>query len=298
MRKKLLVYLILSFISAELFCQYRGSLDDYSRLIAKLLSTQHKANSNTIKYSKLTEEEFNANNLKEFINIYVKYEFDMEVALDKETPRKRREKLMNLDYVYSYRYIIPYTSYEELGSLLPKVDLRNKQHLISIDVYSYTKEKGKIKRAAIKTKNLEIDTSFQKVSLSFPRSTINSSGLLEIIIETRTQHYKSLNPCFNTNAQFSRQLTLSIPAILSYDLQANRGSLLLNSVEEDTFFLLNIRRGENDWDNIVSQFGVSSITTTYDVSEAATNLADIIFVLRKVDVPYGKDIGIPLQITD
>jgi hypothetical protein len=296
--KKLLGYLLFIFISAELFGQYGGSLDDYSTLIAKLLSTQHKANSNTIKYSKLSDEEFNANNLKEFINIYVKYEFDMEVALDKATPRKRREKLMNLDFIYSYRYIIPYSSIGELNSLLPNVELRENQSLINIQVFSYNKVKGKTKRVAIKTKFIEIDTSLQKVSLSFPQGTINNSGLLDIIIETRTQHYNTLQPYFNTNAQFSRQLTFSIPTILSYELPTNNEKFELNSVEEDLFYFLNIRRGETDWDNIVSQFGITSMSYTYNVLEAPSYLNNISFKLKKIDLPIGKDIGIPLQITD
>ncbi|MBU2555651.1 MAG: hypothetical protein KKF98_14455 [Bacteroidetes bacterium] len=296
--KKLLGYLFFIFISAELFGQYGGNRDDYSTLIAKLLSTHHEASSNTIKYSKLSDEEINAIVLREFINIYVKYEFDIEVALDKATPRKRRDKLMNLDFIYSYRYIIPYSSTGELNSLLPTVELRENQSLINIQVFSYNKVKGKTKRVAIKTKYIEIDTSLRKVSLSFPQGTINNSGLLDIVIETRTQHYNSLHPYFNTNAQFSRQLTLSIPTILSYELPTTNENFVLNSVKEDLFYFLNIRRGETDWDNIVSQFGITSLTYTYNVHEAPSHLNNISFKLKKTDLPYDKDIGIPLQITD
>jgi hypothetical protein len=136
------------------------------------------------------------------------------------------------------------------------------------------------------------------VSLSFPQGTINNSGLLDIIIETRTQHYNTLQPYFNTNAQFSRQLTFSIPTILSYELPTNNEKFELNSVEEDLFYFLNIRRGETDWDNIVSQFGITSMSYTYNVLEAPSYLNNISFKLKKIDLPIGKDIGIPLQITD
>lgn len=266
---------------------------NYNPLIPKLLSLQHKANSNTIKYRKLPEDQLSLNQLNESINIYVKYEMDYEVASDPQFKNKPPVKVMNLDLIYSYRYLIPYSSVNALEKLLPEIDLKNGQSIHKIDVSNYLLNNDKIKKVNVKNKDIKIDTTAQKLTINFESGAISNNGFLEILIETKTQNFNSLNPTFNTNGEFTRLLTISIPGIFKYQLPTDNLKFELQPKDEKEFVFLNIDRWSRDWNNVVGEYQSDCLTYTYKVKAESIFLTNLTFKLEKLELPSDIDIGIP-----
>lgn len=265
---------------------------NYNPLIPKLLSLQHKANSNTIKYQKFSEDMLSLKQLNESINIYVKYEMDWEVAKDPKFKNKPPEKVMNLDLIYSYRYLIPYSSINDLDKLLPEIDLKNGQSIHTIDASNYLLKNGKAKKVSVKNKNIKIDTTAQKLTINFESGAISNNGFLEILIETKTQNFNSLNPTFNTNGEFTRLLTISIPNIFKYQLPTDNMKFELQSKEVKKFVFLNIDRSSRDWSNVVIEYWTDCLTYTYKVKAGNKFLTNLSFKLEKLELSSDIDIGI------
>lgn len=266
---------------------------NYNPLIPKLLSLQHKAKSNTIKYRKFSEDMLSLNQLNESINIYVKYEMDMEVAKDPKYNNKPPKKVMNLDLIYSYRYLIPYSSINELDKLLPVIDLRNGQSVNSLEASNYFLKDGKAKKVNVKNKDIGIDTTAQILTINFGSGAISIDGYLELLIETKTQKFNSLNPTFNTNGEFERLLTISIPNILKYQLPIENVKFELQSKEEKKFLFLNINRRSRDWNKVVSEYWTDCLTYTYKVKAETKFLTNLLFNLEKFELSPDIDIGLP-----
>ena len=292
--KQIIGFLILILIVTETNGQRPADDPNYNPLIPKLLSLQHKANSNTIKYRKFSKEMLSLKQLTESINIYVNYEMDLEVAKDPKYKNKPPEKVMNLDLVYKYRYLIPYSSVKELYKLLPEVDLKNGQSIQTIEASYYLLKNGKAKRVSIKNKNIKTDTSARKLKINFENGAISNSGFLEILVETKTQNFSSLDPAFNTNGEFTRLLTISIPDIFKYQLPTDTLMFELQSKEEKQFVFLNINRRSRDWNNIVGEYWTDCLTYTYKVKAETKFLTDISFKLEKLELPSDINIGIPV----
>lgn len=266
---------------------------NYNPLIPKLLSLQHKANSNTIKYRKFSEEMLSLKQLNESINIYVKYEMDLEVAKGPKYKNKPPEKVMNLDLLYSYRYLIPYSSINDLEKLLPEVDLINGQNISTVEASNYNLENGKAKKVSVKNKDIKIDTTAQKLTIKFESGVISNNGFLELIIETKTQNFSSLNPTFNINGEFKRFLTLSIPNIFKYQLPIDNQKFELQSKEEKKFVFLNIDRNSRDWNNVVGEYWSDCLTYTYKIKAETKFLTKLSFDIEKLELSSDIDIGIP-----
>lgn len=266
---------------------------NYNPLIPKLLSLQHKAKSNTIKYQKFSEDMLSLNQLNESINIYVKYEMDMEVAKDPKYNNKPPEKVMNLDLIYSYRYLIPYSSINELDKLLPEIDLRNGQIINTLEASNYFLKDGKAKKVNVRNKDIRIDTTEQILTINFESGAIRIDGYLELLIETKTQKFNSLNPTFNANGEFERLLTISIPNILKYQLPIENVKFELQSKEEKKFLFLNINRRSRDWNKVVSEYWTDCLTYTYKVKAETKFLTNLLFNLEKFELSPGIDIGLP-----
>lgn len=247
--KKAVAFLILIFLGIAMYGQRPAYAYDpnYNPLNAKLLSLQHKANSNTIKYRKSSEDILSSNHLNESINIYVNYEMDMDVARDPKFKNNPPEKVMNLDLIYSYRYQISYSSINELDKLLPEIDLKNGQSIYNYEASNNFMKDGKAKKVKIKNKDIKIDTTAQKLTIKFESGAISNNGFLELLIETKTRKFNSLNPTFNTNGEFERLLTISIPNIFNYQLPTDYLKFELQSKEEKKFVFLNINRSSRDW---------------------------------------------------
>jgi hypothetical protein len=291
--KKTIGILILILIVFNLNGQRPADDPNYNPLIPKLLSLQHKANSNTIKYRKFSEEMLSLKQLNESINIYVKYEMDLEVAKDPKYKNKPPEKVMNLDLIYSYRYLIPYSSINDLDKLLPEIDLKNGQSILSIDASNYLLKNGKAKKVSVKNKDIKIDTTAQKLTIKFESGAISNNGFLEILIETKTQNFSSLNPTFNINGEFKRLLTISLPDIFKYQLPKDKIKFELQSKEEKKFVFLNIDRSSRDWNNVISEYWTDCLTYAYKVNAETILLTNISFKLEKLELPSNIDIGIP-----
>ena len=70
-------FVIFTFLTLNVFGQQVQPGDaNYNPIKAKLLSLQHKANSNTMKNQKTDLDVFQLNQLTESVNIYVRYEID------------------------------------------------------------------------------------------------------------------------------------------------------------------------------------------------------------------------------
>lgn len=266
---------------------------NYNPLIPKLLSLQHKANSNTIKYRKFSEDMLSLKQLNESINIYVKYEMDWEVAKDPKFKNKPPEKVMNLDLIYSYRYLIPYSSINDLDKLLPEIDLKNGQSIHTIDASNYLLKNGKAKKVSVRNRDIKIDSTARKLIINFESGAINNNGFLEILIETKAQNFISLNPTFNTNGEFTRLLTISIPNIFKYQLPTDSLKFELQSKEEKKFVFLNIDRRSRDWNNVVGVYWSDCLTYTYSVKAESKFLTNLSFKLEKLELSSDIDIGIP-----
>ncbi len=291
--KKTVTLLILVFIGIAMNGQRPADDPNYNPLIPKLLILQHKANSNTIKYRKFSEDMLSLNQLNESINIYVKYEMDMEVAVDPKYKNKPPEKVMNLDLIFSYRYLIPYSSINELDKLLPEIDLRNGQSINTLEASNYFLKDGKAKKVNVRNKDISIDTTAQKLTINFESGAISSDGILELLIETKTQKFNSLNPTFNTNGEFERLLTISIPNILKYQLPTEKVKFELQSKEEKKFAFLNINRSSRDWNKVVSEYWTDCLTYTYKVKAETKFLTNLSFNLEKFELSPDIDIGLP-----
>ncbi len=294
--KQTIGFLILILIAIETNGQRPADDPNYNPLIPKLLSLQYKANSNTIKYRKLSRDMLSLKQLTESINIYVKYEMDWEVAKNPKFENIPPKKVMNLDLVYKYRYLIPYSSIKDLNKLLPEIDLKNGQSVQTIEASNYLLKNGKAKRVRIKDKYIKIDTSSQMLTINFESNALRNSGFLEILIEIKTQGFSSLNPTFNTNGEFTRHFTISIPNIFKYQLPTDSLKFELQSTEENQFIFLNINRSSRDWNNVVSDYLTDCMTYTYKVKANTKFLTNISFKLEKLELLSSDiDIGIPLS---
>ncbi len=291
--KKIIGFLILIFIVLEINGQRPADDPNYNPLIPRLLSLQHKANSNTIKYRKFSEDMLSLKQLIESINIYVKYEMDWEVAKDPKFKNKPPEKVMNLDLIYSYRYLIPYSSINDLDKLLPEINLKNGQSIHTIDASNYLLKNGKAKKVRVKNKDIKIDTTSQKLTINFKSGAMSNKGFLEILIETKTQNFNSINPTFNTNGEFTRLLTISTPNIFKYQLPTDNLKLELQSKEEEKFVFLNIDRRSRDWNSVVGEYWTDCLTYTYKVKAESKFLTNLTFKLEKFELSSDVDIGIP-----
>jgi len=291
--KQTIGFLILIFIAIEMNAQRPADDPNYNPLILKLMSLKHKANSNTIKYQKFSKDILSSRRLNESINIYVKYEMDFEIAKDPKLIKNPPEKVMNLDLVYSYLYLIPYSSINDLNKLLPEINLKNGQSIQIIDASNYLLRNGKTKKLKIKNKEIKIDTSAQKLIINFESGAISNSGLLEIFVETKTQNFNFLTPSFNTKGEFTRLLTISIPSIFKYQLPPDTLKFELQSNEEEKFIFLNIDRSSKDWNRIVDEYWTDCFTYTYKVKAESKTLTNISFKLKKFELTPDIDIGIP-----
>ncbi len=291
--KKTVILLILVFIVISMNAQRPADDPNYNPLIPKLLSLQHKANSNPIKYRKFSEEMLSLNQLNESVNIYVKYEMDMEVARDRKYSNRPPEKVMNLELIYSYRYLIPYSSINELDKLLPEIDLRNGQRIHTLEASNYVLKDEKAKKVNVRNKDIRADTTEQILKINFESGAISIDGYLELLIETKTQKFNTLNPTFNTNGEFERLLTISIPGIFNYQLPSGNGQFELQSKEEKKFIFLNINRSSRDWNNVVSEYGTDCLSYTYKVKAETKSLTHISFNIEKFELSSDIDIGIP-----
>ncbi len=291
--KQTIGFLILLFLVLEMHGQGPANNPDYNPLIPKLLSIRHEANSNTIKYRKFSEDILSSKQLNESINIYVEYELDLEVAKDPKLAKKPPEKVMDLNLIYSYRYLIPYSSIENLNKLLPEIELKNNQIIQTINASNYSMKKGKAKKVRIKNKKIKIDTSEQKLTIRFVSEAISNSGFLELLIKTKTQYFNTLDPTFNTNGEFTRLLTISIPDIFKYQLPSDSAMFKLQSKKKGQFIFLDIDRGSRDWDNIIDEYWTDCYTYTYKVISKAKSLTNTSFKIEKLELAPGIDIGIP-----
>jgi|GEM_PF-3077646 len=291
--KKTVGILIFIFIVIEMNGQRPADDPNYNPLIPKLLSLQHKANSNTIKYRKFSEDMISLKQLNESINIYVRYEMDWEVAKNPKYKNMPPKKVMNLDLIYSYRYLIPYSSINDLNKLLPEIELKNGQSVQTIAVSNYLLKNNKAKKVNVKNKDIRIDTTAQKLTMNFESEAISNNGFLEILIETQTQNFQFINPTFNTNSEFTRLLTISIPIIFKYQLPTDSLMFELQSKVEKKFVFLNIDRRSRDWLNVVGEYRTDCMTYTYKVNADSILLTNLIFNLEKFELSSDIDIGLP-----
>lgn len=289
-------FAIFIFLTLKVFGQQPQPGDaNYNPLKAKLLNLQHKANSNTMKNQKKDLDILNMNLLNESVNIYVKYEIDMKYAWDQESDNYAPKKVMDMDFIYSYKYLIPYSSTEEINKLLPVIELRKGQTLDRIKVSNVSISKGKVKGVKIKSSKITIDTTSQQLALTLDKSVVQNDAFLEIDIEIKTPYFNALLPSFNTNGDFNRTLTISVPSIFKYQLPKDSLTFELQSEEKNKFILLQLNRRIRDWNKIVEEYWTECITYTYKVNGTKPLLSNITFELDAIELPLNIDIGVPLR---
>ena len=287
-------FVIFTFLTLNVFGQQPGELN-YNPIKAKLLSLQHKANSNTMKNQKTDLDVFQLNQLTESVNIYVRYEIDWKYASDQKSDNYPPKKVMDLDFIYSYKYLIPYSSAEEMEKLLPVIELRKGQTLDRIKVSTVTISKGKLKIVKVKSSAITIDTTSQQLALTLDKSVLQNDAFLEIEIETKTSYFNALLPSFNTNGDFNRTLTISVPPIFKYQLPKDSLTFELQSEEKNKFILLQLNRRSRDWNKIVELYWTECVTYTYKVNGSKPLLSNIAFELDAIELPINVDIGVPLR---
>jgi hypothetical protein len=292
--KVIYVFFVFTFIKIQVFAQQPGD-PGYRPLKAKLLSLQHKANSNTLKTQKRALDAFQLNQLDESVNIYVRYEIDMNVARDPKTDNKMPKKVMDLDFIYSYKYLIPYSSNTELNELLPVIALRKGQRLESVKASNSFISKGKVKRVKIKSKDIIIDTTSQQLTLAINNAILENNAFLEIEIELKTSYFNSLLPSFSTKGDFNRSLTVSVPAIFKYQLPKDSLTFKLQSEEKNPFIFLQLNRKSLVWDEVAKPYWTDCTTFNYKVMEMNPLNTNIAFELETIDLPPGLDIGVPVR---
>lgn len=287
-------FVIFTFLALNVFGQQPGE-PNYNPLKAKLLSLHHKANSNTMKTQKTDLDVFQMNQLNESVNIYVRYEIDLKYAKDQKSDNYPPKKVMDLDFIYSYKYLIPYSSTEEINELLPVIELRKGQKPESVKVSSVSILKGKVKRVKIKSSAISIDTTSQQLALTLDKSVLQNDAFLEIEIETKTPYFNALLPSFNVNGDFNRTLTISVPPIFKYQLPKDSLTFELQSEEKNKFVLLQLNRRSRDWNKIVELYWTECVTYTYKVNGSKPLLSNIAFELDAIELPLNIDIGVPLR---
>ena len=202
---------------------------------------------------------------------------------------------MDLDFIYSYKYLIPYSSAEEMEKLLPVIELRKGQTLDRIKVSTVTISKGKLKIVKVKSSAITIDTTSQQLALTLDKSVLQNDAFLEIEIETKTSYFNALLPSFNTNGDFNRTLTISVPPIFKYQLPKDSLTFELQSEEKNKFILLQLNRRSRDWNKIVELYWTECVTYTYKVNGSKPLLSNIAFELDAIELPINVDIGVPLR---
>ena len=289
-------FVIFTFLTLNVFGQQVQPGDaNYNPIKAKLLSLQHKANSNTMKNQKTELDAFKLNELNESVNIYVTYEVDRKYTRDQKSDNYPPKKVMDLDFIYSYKYLIPYSSAEEMEKLLPVIELRKGQTLDRIKVSTVTISKGKLKIVKVKSSAITIDTTSQQLALTLDKSVLQNDAFLEIEIETKTPYFNALLPSFNTNGDFNRTLTISVPPIFKYQLPKDSLTFELQSEEKNKFILLQLNRRSRDWNKIVELYWTECVTYTYKVNGSKPLLSNIAFELDAIELPLNIDIGVPLR---
>lgn len=287
-------FVIFTFITIQVFAQQPGD-PGYRPLKAKLLSLQHKANSNTMKNQKRTIEAFQLNQLDESVNIYVRYELDMNVARDPKTDNNMPKKAMDLDFIYSSNYLIPYSSTTELDELLPVIELRKGQKLESIKASNSIISKGKVKRVKIKSKDIIIDTTSQRLTLSINNAILKNNAFIEIEIELKTSYFNALLPSFSSKGDFSKSLTVRVPDVFKYYLPKDISTFELQSEEKNPFIFLQLNRKTLVWDEVAKPYWTNCTSYTYKMMEMNPLNSKIAFELETIDLPPGLDIGVPVR---
>ncbi len=287
-------FVFFAFITLQVFGQRPGDAN-YNPLKAKLLILQHKANSNTLKNQKIALEVFQLNQLMESVNIYVKYEIDRKYSSDPKSDNLPPKKVMDLDFIYSYTYLIPYSSPTEIDELLPVIELRKGQKLESVKVSNASLSNEKVKRGKIKSNKLLIDTTNRKLTLTIDKSILQDNGFLEIEIEIKTPYFNALLPSFSTNTDFDRSLIISVPSIFKYRLPKESNTFELQSEEKNKFVLLQLNRRSSDWNTIVKEYWTDCITYTYKVNGAKPVLSNVSFEIETIELPVNIDIGVPVR---
>lgn len=294
---KTLTTLLFLALSISVFAQLGSDKPGYTPIIAKLLGLNHKANSNSTKYEKISTDDLKMDSQAEFINIYVNYEMDMDVpkknSIGYFTVKTLPAKLMNLDLIYSYRYEIPYTSEGEFNSLLPVIVMGNDFQLESIDAVNFYLEKGKVKNKKINKNQIQSDATSNKLKISFEDVSFKDNSLVEITIEIKSRYFNSINPTFNTAGSFNRKLTFSLPAIFKYSYPSDQSAFKLIDQKEKLFEFLEIRRNSIDWNTCVDLFITDCETLTWEVASDFDPAANTPFELQDLDLPSYIDIGVP-----
>ncbi len=289
-------FAIFTFLTLKVFGQQVQPGDaNYNPIKVKLLSLQHKANSNTLKNQKTDLDAFQLNQLNESVNIYVIYEIDMKYVRDRESDNYPPKKVMDLDFMYSYKYLIPCSSTEEINKLLPVIELGKGQTPERVKVSRVSLSKGKLKSAKIKSSAITIDTTSQQLTLTLDKTVFQKNTILEIEIETKTPYFNALLPSFNANGDFARTLTISVPPILKYQLPKDSLIFELQSEEKNTFVFLHLNRRIRDWNKIVEEYWTECVTYTYKVNGIKPLLSNIAFELDGIELPLNIDIGVPLR---
>lgn len=231
----------------------------------------------------------------ESVNIYVKYEIDRKYSSDPKSDNLPPKKVMDLDFIYSYTYLIPYSSPTEIDELLPVIELRKGQKLESVKVSNASLSNEKVKRGKIKSNKLLIDTTNRKLTLTIDKSILQDNGFLEIEIEIKTPYFNALLPSFSTNTDFDRSLIISVPSIFKYRLPKESNTFELQSEEKNKFVLLQLNRRSSDWNTIVKEYWTDCITYTYKVNGAKPVLSNVSFEIETIELPVNIDIGVPVR---
>ncbi|NOX86521.1 MAG: hypothetical protein GXO86_11270 [Chlorobi bacterium] len=292
------IVIITVVLSIKAFPQKPSEMPDYSPLVPRLLSLNYKVNSNSVKNKRISADKLNMSSQEEFINIYVTYELDMDKIKNdiNNTYLKINhlpDQLMNLDIIYSYRYLIPFTSVENLNKLLPSIDMGKDFQLEKIVASNLYVEKGKLKRKKISKKQIKSDTVSHKLRISIEEGPFKNNSVVEIIIKITSQYFNSINPTFNTSGNFERHLTLSMPSIFDYTYPTDHSVYKLEARDNAPLQLLQLHRESRDWNGVVGIYVTNCTTYSWKVLSDGGPLPNITFKLKGLRLPLNIDIGVP-----
>ncbi len=292
MRGFLSLFIIILFsLNLKVIAQRPADMPGYTPLVPRLMSEHHKENSNNLTIDKLSNADFNRKTPLESINIYTTYEFDMDIAKDNKSLTNPPEKLMIFDIVYSYRYLIPNHSNQNINELLPTINLGSDLKLYSLKANYLYGDKGKMKSKKISKNQISTDTTSNQFTIRLDESIIPNNTILELTIEFSSQTFNTIKPTFNNKGNFERQLIFSLPGIFEYDLHQKNTTLELVSEDAYIFKFLNIHRNTNDWNRIVEVF--KNEYQSYSWKVTSNSQIDLTFELQGLRVPINIDIGVP-----
>ncbi|PKP48185.1 MAG: hypothetical protein CVT94_09175 [Bacteroidetes bacterium HGW-Bacteroidetes-11] len=300
MKNILLSSVFLIFFVVNCFGQFHDVSDPrYNPTVPRLISMRHKALSHKAVSMTTTAEDFRNISNKENIDIQVIYETDSRIGKSSgsdeliNVPRK----LMDMYLIYNYSYRIFYNRADGVSDKLPKIILTPGCSIKKVDIESIFMKAGNVKTKKLNKSTFKYELVDSTLVFQLNEINLSDSSYIDLNVQIESKNFLQIKPSVISSIDLSKMLTFSYPMIFTYNMPV-RSDFELLSDSTSSFVLLHFYRNPGAGKGNIDLVEVNSrIQYWRIIKDQNQNDERIVFVLDKLNIPPGMDIGIdPVEL--